>query len=424
MKRLAILLGGAALALAACSAQAAEVRSTDFELPPEVEVVFQVLTPEGTAGGAGVMLAVLDPITGLEINPQYHEMEAEGERSYSLRLSVPMGSQLIYRYVRAGAGLVREAAAEGNFLYRVYLVDGPGHVVTDLVAAWQDQASEPATGGISGIIQDAESGEPLPNVRVAVSGVHTQSNAAGEFTITGLLQGLHTLVAYDENGAYKTFQQGALVAAGLETPANIQLRANELVRVQFTVNPPQSSVPGVPITMWGNLSGLRGLMPDGQDDEGRYLFSAEVPVGGDIRYKYSQGDGFWNAEHLANGDYLLRQIILEDGIDGLTVNDEIATWEAGNSAPIWFELAAPEGTAQAFIQFKFIDWTPAIGMWPLGGGNFAYKLSSPTNFAAPLEYRYCLDSFCLNPEDSAEARSVIGNLDNVQYIEDQVSAWK
>jgi hypothetical protein len=63
-------------------------------------------------------------------------------------------------------------------------------------------------------------------------------------------------------------------------------------------------------------------------------------------------------------------------------------------------------------------------MWPLAEGHWAYKLYSPTNFAEQLEYRYCLDSACTILDSSGQTRSVPGNSQELQQIQDTVQAWQ
>lgn len=410
--------------IAGCSLFSSEEAITDFELEAPVEVTFTTLVPEGTDINDGLVITLLDLLTGENINPKSYVMEAEGDRSYRVSISVVSNSLLSYRYESGENGQVREALADGGPLhYRYYFVDGPGHVATDVIANWENSIVENDVGSIRGTIVDAESGEALANIAVSASGQHSWSDQNGEFEISGLLQGLHTIVAISESGDFQSFQQGALVAAGLETPAVISLHKNERIEVNFIVTVPEEHVPGVPISMIGNLGGGSEFISQGQDAEGHYLFSAFLPVDSNIRYKYSLGDNLWNAEHLINGEYLVRQLVLSESSGPLIIRDQIAQWTAGQSAPIWFELQSPGGN-EAFIQLKLIDWTPALQMWPLGNSVFAYKLNSPTNFAAPIEYRYCQDATCLNAETSTEARLVEGNLDIVQYIEDEVSSWK
>jgi hypothetical protein len=45
-----------------------------------------------------------------------------------------------------------------------------------------------------------------------------------------------------------------------------------------------------------------------RNDNGTFEITLKLPVGFDLRYKYSLGDGFWNAEHEA-GKFVVRQLI-------------------------------------------------------------------------------------------------------------------
>ena len=419
-----ILLFAIALALVGCGSLGSG-QATDFDLPGEVAVTFQVLLPENSTGDEPLYLTLLDTLTGELINPLHLEMQKDGERSYTVEVSAPVGSVLEYRYT-LGEGKLPEAGKAGvNFSHRRFYVDGPAHVVTDVIVVWRGEEIEFEDGAIHGQIVSAEGGAALGNIVINVSGVETRSSVDGEFIVGGLQQGLHNIVALSPSGDYLPFQQGALVAAGTETPAVFEMQPVEALTVNFLVSLPEDHVPGVPLFLISNLAGQQKLQPDSYNAEGQAVFTVELPSLQDIRYKYSLGDGFWNAEHLATGEYLTRQIILDPEMDGIVIADQVGSWQAGRSAPIWFEasLAAPQGEAP-YIQFRFTDWTEAIQMWPLGEGQYAYKLNSPTNFAAPLQYRYCQDAFCLHPEDFEGTRSVTGNLEAIQYSEDRIEAWK
>ena len=120
------------------------------------------------------------------------------------------------------------------------------------------------------------------------------------------------------DGAFQTFQQGAVVAADLTTPAFIQVQPSKIVSVTFIVQPPQDGLKGVPIRMVGNtlalgntFADLKGgmsvlasrspmmeLLPDG-----RYTLTIKLPAGGDLRYKYTLGDGYWNTERTSEGEH-------------------------------------------------------------------------------------------------------------------------
>ena len=412
--------------LAGCSgAQGAEI--TSFELPASVEVTFNALLPESTLPGDVVYFTLLDEVTGLEFNRQDLPLTPSGEHSASMTLSVPPGSLVKYRYTRqTTAGSVDEVSASGSAIsYRAYLVDGPGHVAYDMVAAWADLPLEQATGQVSGIVTEVNSGQPIPGLNVVGAGLLTQTDREGRFLLAGLPQGLHNILVYSPSGSHLPFQQGALVAAGSETPANIQLSPTLNAAITFWLTPPKEHTSSTPVFLIGNTTTLASRPPLTLQLDGRYSVTLQLPSGVDIRYKYSLGDGLWNAEHLADGDFAVRQLVIPPGTTTLEIEDQVVSWTAGSSAPIWFELTAPADDLLAYIQFKLGDWGTPLPMWPLGEGHWAYKLYSPTNFATPLEYRYCLDAVCLRLEAApGQMRTFSGNNASLQQMQDQIEAWQ
>ena len=412
--------------LAGCSgAQGAEI--TSFELPASVEVTFNALLPESTLPGDVVYFTLLDEVTGLEFNRQDLPLTPSGEHSASMTLSVPPGSLVKYRYTRqTTAGSVDEVSASGSAIsYRTYIVDGPGHVAYDMVAAWADLPLEQATGQVSGIVTEVNSGQPIPGLNVVGAGLLTQTDREGRFLLAGLPQGLHNILVYSPSGSHLPFQQGALVAAGSETPANIQLSPTLNAAITFWLTPPKEHTSSTPVFLIGNTTTLASRPLLTLQLDGRYSVTLQLPSGVDIRYKYSLGDGLWNAEHLADGDFAVRQLVIPPGTTTLEIEDQVVSWTAGSSAPIWFELTAPADDLLAYIQFKLGDWGTPLPMWPLGEGHWAYKLYSPTNFATPLEYRYCLDAACLRLEASpGQMRTFSGNNASLQQMQDQIEAWQ
>ncbi|MCW5878032.1 MAG: carboxypeptidase regulatory-like domain-containing protein [Anaerolineales bacterium] len=420
MKRLLCFL--VALALSACSGQTTQLSS--YELPRSVDVTFSALLPQDTPAGEQIFLVLLDDVTGLALNTQPIAMHSTGEQSVSLKISIPQGSLLKYRYMRQGvAGSANEAAANGTAIeFRAFYVDGPGHVAHDMVAAWTDMHMQQETGQVSGQLTGAD-GSPLADMVVVAAGLQTRTDPEGQFVLPGLLQGLHNVLAYSPNGSQRTFQQGALVAAHSDTPATIEVQPSSLASVTFWLTPPADHTAGTPVFLTGNLDNLaaRPLMISQAD--GRYGLILQLPTGVDIRYKYTLGDGLWNAEHLSDGSFLLRQLIIPDGTSELEIHDQAVSWSAGSAAPIWFELQAPGDNLLAYVQFKLGDWSTPLPTWPLGPGHWAYRLNSPTNFAQTLEYRYCLDPAC-TVVDSAGIRSVEGNQPQLQEIRDVVAGWQ
>ncbi|MEX1071147.1 MAG: hypothetical protein WEC37_00835 [Anaerolineales bacterium] len=411
--------------LVACGG--AETDLSTYNLPESVEVTFNVLLPETSPVNEPAVFAILDEVTGLAFNPQHMEMDRSGESSYSVSVRVPTGTLLKYRYARqTAAGNVDEIDAGGQpVLFRAFLVDGPGHVAHDLIAAWADLPTTRETGQVSGSVTESGSGNVFANIVVVVAGKQTRTDVDGRFVITGLPEGLQNIVAYAEDGTQLPFQQGALVAANSDTPANLQLLPNLMAEVFFIFAPPEDHTAGVPIYVAGNIGQLAGKPALAALPDGRYGVTLQLPTGVDIRYKYTLGDGFWNAEHDAEGAFLVRQLIIPAGTTHLTIEDQSLAWTSEATAPIWFQLTAPDPGGPVYIQFKLLDWGLALPMWPLGAGNWAYKLYSPTNFSAPLEYRYCLDAACSILEAAPGLpRAAQGNQASVQIIEDRVDAWQ
>ncbi len=424
---IALILIAVTLMTAGCSSFVQPPPISSVELPASVDVTFNALLPENHPNGEKVLFTVLDDITGLEFNPQRLEMQTSGDNSASITISVPAGTLVKYRYTRASAsGTIDEIGANGEGIaYRAYLVDGPGHVAHDMVAAWADLPLSLETGQISGSLTESGSGAPLANFIMIAAGEQTRTDADGHFLIPGLPQGLHNIVVLSPSGSHLPFQQGALVAANSETPANINVTPSQTANVTFIVTPPPANPAGAPVFLDGNLDALAARPLLSVQPDGRYSISMQMPAGIDIRYKYSLGDGFWNAEHTAGGSFQLRQLIIPVGTTNLVINDQAESWSAGSSAPIQFDLNSPDTDDLVYVQFKLLDWTSPLPMWPLGGGHWTYTLFSPTNFAAALEYRYCLDAACTILEASpGQPRSVAGNKDKLQAINDQVDSWQ
>jgi hypothetical protein len=423
MKRL--LLGSIVIWLAACGSGQPDL--TTYELPANVEVTFNVLLPETSPDNEAAVFTMLDDVTGLAFNPQHMAMDRSGDSSYSITVSVPTGTLVKYRYARqSGAGMIDEIDASGQPIgFRAFLVDGPGHVAHDLIASWADLPTVRETGQVSGTVSESGSGAPLANIVVTVAGKQARTDDSGHFAIQGLPEGLQNIVVYAEDGTHLPFQQGALVAANSDTPANVQMLPNLMAEVFFIFAPPEDHTAGVPIYIVGNMGLLVNKPNLASLPDGRYGITLQVPTGVDVRYKYTLGDAFWNPEHDAEGGFLVRQLIVQAGTTNMTIEDTSLAWTSVSTAPIWFQLNAPDPGGTVYIQFKLADWGPVLPMWPLGAGTWAYKLYSPTNFAAPLEYRYCVDASCTILEAAPNLpRSVQGNQSSTQIIEDRVDAWQ
>ena len=427
---------------ASSTSRPATILPTEAALP-KAQTTFMARLAEPMSAADSLALALLDEVTGLALNPELYPMESADGLTYKATLALPYRAVVKYRYVRLGASQVPEQTASGaDIRYRLYFASGPAEV-TDLIARWSDTSYSGQTGNIQGLATDAKTGAPLPSLLVTAGGYRAFSDSAGRFELPGLPLGTHNLVAYSIDGTYETFQQGATVASGLNTVVAIRAQPAALVRVTFSVTAP-SEVQGAPLRIAGNLLELGNTFADLQggmstiadrmpvmalQTDGTYSASISLPVGAYVQYKYTLGDGFWNAEHSADGRFRLRELIVpaQDSV----IHDQVVTWKSGASAPILFEVTVSRDTPTEdliYVQLNPFTWTEPLPMWPLGNNRWAYKLYGPVNTLGNLHYRYCRDGQCGSADDlstagtAAQGRTVETSLTE-QDLKDTVSDW-
>ncbi|MEW5868969.1 MAG: hypothetical protein AB1894_06810 [Chloroflexota bacterium] len=426
-------------------------------IPPETIINFRVEVPNDTPATETIYLAVLDDVTGLALNVQSFVMQlveptpadiaARGYRLYLTSLPFAIGSVVKYRYERQSSeARVSEHTGDGSPVrYRLYYVQGPGSVEGDIVSRWTDTKFTQTTGRITGQAIDAGTGAPIPNLLITAGGSQTLTTSNGAFLLEGLPPGVHNLVAYALDGSYKTFQQGARVASESATLAPLSLDAVPFVKGFFIVSVPSGTPPIIPVrlagslyslgntfaTLTGGISALATSMPVLEPlPDGRYSLTVDLPVGADVRYKYTLGDGFWNAEHLRTGEFRLRQIIVPPR--NFLVEENVDTWYSGPPNSLSFDLTVTADTPPGdsiSIQFDpLFGWTEPIPMWHIGGQRWAYVLYSPLNLPGNFNYRYCRNEQCgigddvLTPERYGQGRPLkIAGQPQTQT--DQVEAW-
>lgn len=409
------------------------------------ETTFNLTLPAPLNPGESLAIGILDEVTGLGLNPVLYPMKAVDAQHYSVALPLALNATVKYRYYKQGGLPAQENTALGQAVrYRLHTVSGPA-VLNDILAAWSGQAFNGPVGRISGTIIDAASGRPVPNILVVAGGEATLTDSLGQYVLESLPEGTQNINAYAMDGMYASFEQGAEVRGGLTTTAPISMKAATSVQVTFVVNVPQDTVSGAPLRLAGNLLQLGNTFADLNGgistvasrmptltplEPNRYSMAIRLPVGADIRYKYTLGDGFWNAEHSLDGNFVIRQFIVPT--TDVVIQDTVASWQAGTtSAPILFEVVVPANTPASdtvSIQFNPYGWTEAIPMWPLGNNHWVYKLFSPLNMLGSFHYRYCRNDQCGSADDTATAgqpavgRSVSTSLTG-QNIQDAITAW-
>jgi hypothetical protein len=410
---------------------------------PHALVTFEAVVPGDGLEGF-VILEVLDEVTGLALNPQRYPMVEKTPGTYSVEIPIPVGSTVKYRYLRQEQTIAVEYTASGSQVrYRLAIIDGP-MVIQDVVAGWTDYPYNGPVGRIEGQVVAAGSNTPVPSALVICGGNRTVTASDGSFLLESVNPGTHNLVVYSMDGSFLPFQQGALVAENASTPAFITLTPAGKVRVTFVVQIPETNIEGLPVRMVGNISPLGNTFADlegglsvvasrapllTQVSKGIYSITQELPVGLDLRYKYTLGDGFWNAEHTGDGRFRLRQLIVPS--TDVTQTDVVETWKDGDAAPIIFSVKAPDNTPkedQISIQFNPFIWTTPLPMWPLGDNRWIYVLYSPLDLVKNAGYRYCRNDQCGVADDLATIGPTApgrpftaGNQE--QTIQDEIQQW-
>ena len=412
---------------------------------PVAQTNFIVTLPEPLQANESLTLIVMDEVTGLSLNPTEYPMSARDSLTYTGTLPLPYNSVVKYRYARRGSSVTIEDTTLGSAIrYRMHYVAGPGDV-QDIVSDWGDRSYSRPTGSILGQVYNADTGAPLPNMLVTAGGVQHITDSLGRFELNSLPVGTQNLLAYSPDGMYKPFEQGAVIADAQNTIVDLRVRPVKLVSVTFIVAVPSTTVPGVPVRIAGNLLQLGNTFADLQggvststdrmpilslQEDGRYAMTIGLPAGAYIQYKYTLGDGFWNAERKDGGQLFLREFIVPD--QDITVQDSVATWSIGDSSPILFETTIPSVTPPGdiiYIQFNASGWMEPIPMWPLGNNRWAYKLYGPLNFLGSFSYRYCRNGQCGSADDGQPVGfAPVGRQAQTsllaQDLQDTVGVWK
>jgi hypothetical protein len=414
---------------------------------PETEVVvtFRVALPEALPPGEQIYLNAVDELTGLPFNPTPFVMTGEDSRNFVLIQPLPLGRIFTYRYSRKGDYTAQELTADGRPVrYRILHATDP-MIVQDIVSRWTDSQPTASLGRIVGQALEIETGQPIPNLLVTAGGQQTWTAADGTFRLEGLPEGTHHLVLFAADGSYHTFQQGATVAAGAATPASVQLTPSTWVTVTFTVTPPEDTPEMVEVRLLGSLSqlgnayaSLRGGVSNTavrlpvmqRQANGQFSLTVSLPAGADIAYKYTLGDGIWNAEQDTDGRFVVRRISVP-GQDA-QIRDTITRWSDTDRQAMIFQVSTPDNTpADEAVAIQFnpgYAWLEPLPMWNLGGNNWGYILYSPLRGLESLQYRYCRAGQCGSGDDRGTSGSLAAgrtaNLSEGPFkLNDIVAEW-
>lgn len=415
------------------------------DLQPVTVITFEVEVPPETPSDQSILFSILDEVTGLALNISRQEMQKIDDLTYAITLPFPVGANIKYRYARQDLYIAEEHTTDSRPVrYRLYQVDGPG-TVRDIVSTWSDDTYNGPTGRIMGKVIDDRNGKPIPNILVTAGGAQTITTSNGDYLLEGLTPGIHNLVLYAFDGSFRTFQQGAVIAAESTTPADIEMVKAPLVKVAFTVSVPDDTLPAVPLRLAGNLEQLGNTFADlsgGMNtlasrmptltalSDDLYSLELDLPSGAFVAYKYTLGDGFWNAEHTPEGDFRVRTMTVPE--TDSQIEDRVDNWgNLSDAGPILFDLDVPQSTPEfdfVSIQFNPFGWTEPIPMWKLGDNHWVYMLYSPITNQENFAYRYCRNDQCGRADDAAtpgneSAGRALSISEGMQSFEDTVDAW-
>lgn len=373
----------------------------------KAEVVFDATLPPNSVGQTGLFLEVLDEITGLGLNPIRYPMQTTDGMAFTLRMSFPMGFLLKYRYVSDGNPPRIEFDATNNQVrYRLAYISSP-IVLKDAISGWQNSGFIGSTGILQGYIFNASTSEPVSNTMVVINGMRTFTGSDGSYVISNVPVGEHYLTAFQVDGMYQPFQQKAIIAANAVTPANFGMKPFNKVDITFIVTPPAENLAGAPIRLFGDLLSLGNTFYDmsggitsdisyGKNliyrEDGNYSLTVTLPAGYPLEYKYSLGDGFWNAERDSEYRFRTRKIIVPS--EDITIHDVITTWKNAKGEALTFHITIPSDTpagAVALIQFNPFVWMEPLPMWNLGNNQWMYVAYSPLEFLKSSNFRILLN---------------------------------
>ena len=298
-------------------------------------------------------------------------MGQNSEMVYIVRIPLTIGAEINYRYIKIKDQLKTEYNSWNQpVISRKLIVKGP-ELVQDTIFGWVNQSlySGPV-GRIRGQLIDQGNNAPLPDMIINSAGLQTTSSSDGTFILENVPVGTHNVVIMSKDGSVIPFQQYASVAENATTPIFVNLTKRDLVKITFVLTVPDDLVQLLPIRMAGNLSALGNpfvLMSAGtanrsdrlpelsKTGKNKYSFSLELPVGAYLKYKYTQGDGFWDSELDANDDFVIRELIVP-GINAIIYN-EIGKFTSNDKGKVDFKVTISQNSPPVeslFLQFKSV----------------------------------------------------------------------
>lgn len=430
-------------------------------LPPEVTDIHfsesssetkQTLTPiifkvdvRGTISDSeSIVLGILDPISGISMNPVFYPMVNISPSKFKVLVDLPKDSLVYYKYFIQGNGQHEEVTSLGEPISSRILITRDQNEVVDILAKWEGDIKPIRYGQIKGTISDFTTSEGIPDLIINVAGIEKITNGMGQFEINGLLEGENLITVRSFDGSYPIYQQSAIIKNGMVTEANIGLKKPEVVEVTFLVELTKNTEFSQPIRIVGDLQQFGntfsniggGLTIDPRSsptlipqEGGGMVFTIPLPIGTILNYKYTSGDGFWNVEKMEGGNFRIRQMIVP--ATDIQVKDQIVGWSSeGSNKSITIRVKVPASTPQneiVTIQLNPYDWTPPLPMTEEGENIWRIELFQPSPLFSTSTFRFCRNYNCEKGVESTPDDPQSRTLDftsNLRNYDFSIGAWR
>ncbi|MGB4595051.1 MAG: hypothetical protein WBI14_04020 [Anaerolineaceae bacterium] len=377
------------------------------ELMTFVPVKFNAQLSHFQGANLALSVDILDDVTGLDSIALRYPMQAVDEFNFTTTIDLPTYGETKYRYVLTSSGNEPETDGTNQIISfrNVYIT--PDTSVNDLILGWKSSSYNGEFGRVEGSVTDQVSGSTVSDVMIAIAGKIAYSDKTGRFHLANVPVGVHRLTVTSIDGTYQVFQQEVNVVGGLSTPAIVKLTALPEVKITFVVSPPDDAV-GAPIRMAGNFYQFGHIYPYSSEGnsttairmpvmdkmpDGRYTLQVKLHAGSELRYKYTMGDGYINAERDAEGNRLTRRLIVPSR--DIEIEDQILSWRKDNLEPASITIRVNDAIALhdwISLQLKGDNWLAPIPMWPIGDNQWMYLLYEDP--ASSYSYQVCRNDLC------------------------------
>lgn len=404
-------------------------------------VNFRLHAPANTPTQAALAVQLLNPVSG---QATLVPLTLGQDGVWAGSTLATLGSVLRYRYIRATPAAVAETTPTGRAVpFRLFLAAEPNATAVDTVAAWADLPFAGDQGALTGVVRNSNTGQPVLGLIVAAGGQLTLTAGDGRYTLYNIPAGEQRVTVLAADGGLQAVQ--ASVGVPPSQVAGLDLAAPDpnAVHITFVVRPPAGTEPSATLRLVGDTAPLGDTFVAGPHGasvraaraptfsplgDGRFAAIVQLYQGTVLHYAYTLGDGYWNSELDGDGRRRLREYVVP--YTNAIVEDTVAGWHVGASAPVQFDVTTPAGTPPndlVAVQFRTTDWLPPLPMWRTGLNTWRFILYAPEDFAGNVFYRYCRNFAC----GAADEAGTGGGLSRAftptvlpQVLKDTVAAWR